>query len=90
MARVTTDSTLYYRATIVACEAFWAFKRAMTFLPTNLAKFVFLESTVQESQLAELLLLVDISFVIHYNEHLGHHLACGVYSPLVISRNHHM
>lgn len=49
--------------------------------------FVVFESTVQESQFAQLLLLVDIAFVVQDDEHFLNHGGGRIHGPGIVSRH---
>ena len=62
----------------------------MTLLTTDLTILVFFECTIQERQFAELLLLVNILFVVNDHQHLFDHVRGCIDRSLIIARNNHV
>jgi len=62
----------------------------MSLFGTNLTKLIFLQRTIQERQFPELLLLVNVLFVVDNHQHLLDHVGGRVDGILIVPGNDHM
>jgi len=90
MARIATYGALDRHRVLVHRESFGAFKRAMPFFCTNLAKFIFLERTIQQCQFTQLILLVNVSFIINDHKHLVDHISGRIDRLLIVTSDDNM
>ena len=88
MTCVSANGTLDLEGILlVHAETLRTLKGPVTLFTTNLTILVLFECTVEESQFAKLLLLVNILFVINDHKHLFNHIGGCVYRSLVVTGN---
>lgn len=91
MTSVATNSTLdLHSRLLVHRKTTRALKGSMTLFGTGGTILLFLESSVQQGQFSELLLLVHIRLIVNDHKHLFNHIGSGVDCLLVLSGNNDM